>query len=111
MKRTAAAAIETGAISQELVAAYLTGFSNLDEEHDYWVQPDMVEGTIPRELQGTWYRNGPGRIETPMGRVSQPFHADGMVVSIAFRQGSAFFRNKHITGDDYVARQVCSRFV
>ena len=35
------------------------GLENLDEEHDYWI--DEVEGDLPEDLQGTFFRNGPGR--------------------------------------------------
>ena len=35
------------------------GLKNLDEEHSYWI--DEIEGEVPRDLRGTFFRNGPGR--------------------------------------------------
>ena len=34
------------------------GLENLDEEFDYWIED--IEGEIPANLQGTFFRNGPG---------------------------------------------------
>ena len=35
------------------------GLENLDEEHNYWI--DQIEGEVPLDLEGTFFRNGPGR--------------------------------------------------
>ena len=35
------------------------GLENLDEEFSYWI--DNVEGEVPMDLKGTFFRNGPGR--------------------------------------------------
>jgi len=32
-------------------------------EYNYWVPEADIEGTIPAELQGTLFRNGPGLLE------------------------------------------------
>ena len=35
------------------------GQENLDQEYDYFI--DDIEGEIPEDLRGTFFRNGPGR--------------------------------------------------
>lgn len=37
-----------------------TAFSSLLQEYAYWVDEAWVEGVIPADLQGTYFRNGPG---------------------------------------------------
>src|SRR4051794_2112062 len=49
--------------------------------------PRLVEGEIPRELNGTLYRNGPGQKETfdvPLGHL---FDGDAYLSAIRFEDG------------------------
>jgi all-trans-8'-apo-beta-carotenal 15,15'-oxygenase len=43
----------------------------------------LVTGTIPRELRGTLFRNGPGLLEIFGKKLNQFFDGDGVVYSIA----------------------------
>src|SRR5687767_14382247 len=52
-------------------------FETLPDEHDYAV--DEVEGAVPRELQGTLYRNGPSRNEIGGKPYAHLFDGDGML--------------------------------
>lgn len=36
------------------------GWETLTREYSYWVPDADIEGQIPAELQGTFFRNGPG---------------------------------------------------
>jgi all-trans-8'-apo-beta-carotenal 15,15'-oxygenase len=38
-----------------------------------------VEGVVPKELQGTLLRNGPGLFEVGKQKIAQPFDGDGLV--------------------------------
>jgi len=52
-----------------------------------------VEGEIPSELEGTYYRIGPGLFE--LGNVRQHTQdADGMMVMISIKNGKAFYKNR-----------------
>ena len=42
------------------------GYVDMNEEVEYWVDPEDIIGTIPAGLQGTMYRNGPGRQQIAM---------------------------------------------
>ena len=39
------------------------GWHSVNKEYSYWVPVADVEGTIPQQLQGTLFRNGPGLLE------------------------------------------------
>jgi all-trans-8'-apo-beta-carotenal 15,15'-oxygenase len=55
-------------------------------------RPAQVEGTIPPELEGTYLRNGPGLQYSKGAFQRHMFDGDGMVISLAFKDGRAFFR-------------------
>jgi carotenoid cleavage dioxygenase len=58
--------------------------------------PDLeVEGEIPRELDGTFYRNGANPAFEPMGRYHW-FDGDGMIHAIRLRDGRASYRNRWV---------------
>ncbi len=55
----------------------------------------MVEGEIPRELDGTLYRNGPNPQFAPRGRYHW-FDGDGMTHAFTIRDGKARYRNRWV---------------
>ena len=57
-----------------------------------------VIGAIPRELNGTFYRNGPNPAYEPVGRYHW-FDGDGMIHAIALRDGRASYRNRWVQSD------------
>ena len=60
-----------------------SAFVNVDDElTDVALIP--VRGAIPPELNGTLYRNGPGRLERDGHRVHHPFDGDGMIAAMRF---------------------------
>ncbi len=52
-------------------------------------EPLRVDGTVPADLVGTLYRNGPGAIEVLGSRVGHPFEADGAISAVRFDGQSA----------------------
>ena len=57
----------------------------------------LVEPSLPADLIGTYYRNGPGQFEVGGEKVLHPFDADGMVSAATFNgAGSCFFRNRFV---------------
>lgn len=68
--------------------------------------PAQIEGAIPPELLGTFFRNGPGlQVDRP-GHQRHTFDGDGMVLSMAFKDGKAFFRNRYVRTLGFVDEQV-----
>ena len=79
------------------------GYSTLSEEHNYAI--DEVEGSIPSELQGTLFRNGPGRFDRGGVSYQHPFDGDGMICAISFDQGKAHFKNRFVRTAEYLQEE------
>ncbi|MEL6938173.1 MAG: carotenoid oxygenase family protein [Cyanobacteria bacterium J06598_1] len=82
---------------------WTSGYRSQPEEFAYWI--DDVDGEIPTALAGTIFRNGPGLTDVNGYRLKHPFDGDGMINSIAFKDGKAFYRNKFVKTAGYVAEQ------
>ncbi|HIK45665.1 MAG TPA: carotenoid oxygenase family protein [Leptolyngbyaceae cyanobacterium M65_K2018_010] len=80
-----------------------SGYRSQPEEFNYWITE--IEGAIPPELTGTVFRNGPGLLAIGGYPVKHPFDGDGLVCSIAFHAGRAYFRNRFVRTAGYVAEQ------
>jgi carotenoid cleavage dioxygenase-like enzyme len=57
-----------------------------------------VVGEIPRDLNGTFYRNGPNPAYEPKGRYHW-FDGDGMIHAITLRDGRASYRNRWVQSE------------
>jgi all-trans-8'-apo-beta-carotenal 15,15'-oxygenase len=76
------------------------GLANVDEERSYWL--DRVQGEVPADLEGTFFRNGPGRQkigDTPYGHW---FDGCGMLSVFSIAEGKVHFANKYIRTPKYV---------
>jgi carotenoid cleavage dioxygenase-like enzyme len=61
-----------------------------------------VIGEIPKDLHGSYFRNGPNPVHAPQG-LHHWFDGDGMLHAIHFENGKAEYRNRFIGTDDYKA--------
>ncbi|GLC46483.1 hypothetical protein PLESTB_000331500 [Pleodorina starrii] len=101
--------LRRGAVTEQDVRDYKTLFSSLLKEYAYSVEDAWVTGTIPQELYGTYYRNGPGlQVDNPRYQ-RHTFDGDGMVLSLAFREGRAYFRNRYVRTEGFVQEQAAGR--
>ena len=80
-----------------------SGYRSQPEEFAYWL--DDVEGEIPTALEGTLFRNGPGLLDIHGHTLKHPFDGDGMINSIAFKNGQAYYHNRFVHTEGYVAEQ------
>jgi all-trans-8'-apo-beta-carotenal 15,15'-oxygenase len=87
---------------------YLGLVTSLREEHDYAAR---VEGTLPPELKGTLYRNGPGLFDRGDLRRRTLLDGDGMVQSFTFRDGGVRYRNRFVRTRRYVAEEKADRYL
>ena len=76
------------------------GLENLDEEHSYWI--DTIEGDVPTDLTGTFFRNGPGRQRIGKQQYGHWFDGDGMVCAFTFKDGKAHFKNAYVKTPKYL---------
>lgn len=83
------------------------GYQSQPQESAYWI--DEVDGEIPRELQGTLFRVGPGLLDVGGSPVHHPFDGDGMVCAIAFQDGRAHFRNRFVRTQGFVEEQAAGK--
>ncbi|MEO1593559.1 MAG: carotenoid oxygenase family protein [Cyanobacteria bacterium J06632_22] len=80
-----------------------SGYRSQPQELTYWI--DDIDGEIPADLTGTYFRNGPGLLDIHGYPVKHPFDGDGMISAIAFKDGQAHYRNRFIRTEGYVAEQ------
>jgi carotenoid cleavage dioxygenase-like enzyme len=91
-----------------------------DDEHPYrtgpW-RPQTVErkadnleviGEIPADLDGVYLRNTENPVH-PALELYHPFDGDGMVHVVGFRGGKAFYRNRFVRTDGFLAEQEAKR--
>lgn len=76
------------------------GLENLDQEHDYWI--DEVEGQVPGDLHGTFFRNGPGRQRIGDTKYGHWFDGDGMICAFSIVDGKVHFKNRYVRTPKYV---------
>ncbi|NQX87577.1 MAG: carotenoid oxygenase family protein [Halioglobus sp.] len=65
--------------------------------------PDLVvEGELPVDLQGVYFRNGPDPLYPPRkGEQYHWFHGDGMIQRFEFRGGRVAWRNRWVRTEKY----------
>ena len=83
---------------------WASSFVNVDEElTDVALTP--VLGVVPAELQGTFYRNGPGRLERDGQRVHPHFDGDGMIAAMRFDNGRVQLTNRFVRTEGWLAEE------
>jgi all-trans-8'-apo-beta-carotenal 15,15'-oxygenase len=81
------------------------------QKSEYAYQVENISGEIPPALQGTLFRNIPAMLDVNEVSVRHPFDGDGMICSIGFQNGQAFFRNRYVKTAGYVAEQAANKFL
>jgi all-trans-8'-apo-beta-carotenal 15,15'-oxygenase len=71
-------------------------FKTVDKEYIEPVPLEILHGSIPKDLHGTLYRNGPGNFEVQGERVRHPFDAEGMLQAIDIGPNTLTYRSRHI---------------
>jgi all-trans-8'-apo-beta-carotenal 15,15'-oxygenase len=85
------------------------GTRSLKEEHDGWITE--VTGTIPADLRGTLFRNGPGLLEIGGVPLHHPFDGDGMICAFTFTEGGVHFRNRYVQTQGYLEEQAAGKML
>ncbi|SDH76716.1 carotenoid cleavage dioxygenase [Actinokineospora alba] len=67
-----------------------------------------VVGELPADLDGVYLRNTENPVH-PALAAYHPFDGDGMVHVVGFRGGEAFYRNRFVRTDGFVAEQEAGR--
>jgi carotenoid cleavage dioxygenase-like enzyme len=98
----------------DVVAKYLSTLP-IDDDHPYrtgpwrpqtteWDADDLtvVEGAIPQDLDGVYLRNTENPLH-PALKFYHPFDGDGMIHVVGFRDGKAFYRNRFVRTEGFLA--------
>jgi all-trans-8'-apo-beta-carotenal 15,15'-oxygenase len=85
------------------------GYESQPNEHSYWI--DEIEGQIPPQLHGTFFRNGPGLLDVSGERLHHPFDGDGMICTLAFNAGRAHFRNRFVRTEGFLEEQKAGKIL
>ncbi|MBW0272747.1 apocarotenoid-15,15'-oxygenase [Nocardia sp. MH4] len=88
-----------------------------DDDHPYrtgaW-RPQTVErsaddleivGELPADLDGVYLRNTENPVHPALQGRYHPFDGDGMIHAVGFRDGKAFYRNRFVKTDGFLAEQ------
>jgi all-trans-8'-apo-beta-carotenal 15,15'-oxygenase len=77
-------------------------------ERDYRAR---LEGTLPPQLQGTLYRNGPGRFDRAGLRKNHLLDGDGMIQALTIGDGAVRYRNRFVRTRKYVDESAANRYL
>jgi all-trans-8'-apo-beta-carotenal 15,15'-oxygenase len=90
-------------------SCWQTGLAtSVTEEHDVCL---TIEGQLPKALQGTLYRNGPGRFELGGVRKQHLLDGDGMIQAFEFANGNVRYRNRFVRTPKYLLESQAGRFI
>ena len=81
---------------------------SLPTEHTYKAR---IEGSIPADLRGTLYRNGPGIFERGDVRKKSVLDGDGMIQALDFEDGRVRYRNRFVRTEKFVEEEKAGRFM
>ncbi|KGJ95707.1 carotenoid oxygenase family protein [Thalassotalea sp. ND16A] len=87
----------------------LIGFANV--EQNFAPQALTIEGSIPSDLNGTFYRNGPGKHERAEQRYQHLFEGDGMLQSFHIENAKIHHQGKFINTPKFQQEQQAQRFL
>jgi carotenoid cleavage dioxygenase-like enzyme len=75
------------------------------------VELQVSSGTLPPQLQGSLYRNGPGRLQRGGQRVNHWFDGDGAILAVHFREGKARSLYRYVQTQGYQQESEAGRFL
>ena len=88
---------------------YLTGaFAPTQSELDA-TPVEIVAGTLPEDLRGTYYRNGPNARFPPLGSYTYPLDGDGMIHALRFDGGRVTYANRYVRTPSMAAEERAGR--
>eukprot|EP01062_Namystynia_karyoxenos_P058364 TRINITY_DN49921_c0_g1_i1.p1 TRINITY_DN49921_c0_g1~~TRINITY_DN49921_c0_g1_i1.p1 ORF type:complete len:537 (+),score=191.92 TRINITY_DN49921_c0_g1_i1:77-1612(+) len=78
---------------------------------DLWVPQGQIEGTVPPELHGTFFRNGPGLNAVHGTPLKHPIDGDGLVCALSISRGRAHFRSRFVQTFSHAEEQRAGRMI
>jgi all-trans-8'-apo-beta-carotenal 15,15'-oxygenase len=78
---------------------------------DLYCEALTIEGKLPAELRGRFYRNGPAKFERGDERYQHWFDGDGMVQQFSFTGSAMSHRGRFVQTPKYKAESEANRFL
>jgi all-trans-8'-apo-beta-carotenal 15,15'-oxygenase len=72
---------------------------------------ENIGSDLPKDLKGTYYRNGMAKFEAGQEKIMHPFDGDGMVTAVTFNNGNALFRNRFVRTKVYKGERKMKRIL
>ncbi len=89
---------------------WASAYCNVEEElNDYVLE--LVSGSLPEQLSGTLYKNGPGRLERSGQWVHHPFDGDGMITAVKIKNGKITFSNRFVQTEAWKEEEKAGKFI
>ena len=97
--------------NDEIRLAWTKAYSSVPGEYDYEI--DEIEGSIPSELKGTVWRNGPGNFDRGGKRYEHVLDGDGYLgrISIDGATGRASFKGRFVRTADFEAEVAAGKIL
>lgn len=70
---------------------------------------EVIQGEIPKEIDGTWYRTGPDPQYPPLLGTDMRFNGDGMASMFRFKNGRVDFKSRWIQTDKFKLEKAAGR--
>lgn len=87
----------------------LIGFANVED--NFPPQVLSIEGMIPKDIEGTYYRNGPAKHERGQQRYQHLFEGDGMLQRFTISDGKIVHQGKFINTPKFQQEQKAQKFL
>ncbi len=87
----------------------LIGFANV--EHNFAPSQLTIEGSLPKDLVGTFYRNGPAKHERANIRYQHLFEGDGMIQQFKIADGNISHQGKFVNSTKFQQEEKAQRFL
>ncbi|KAG5178275.1 retinal pigment epithelial membrane protein-domain-containing protein [Tribonema minus] len=80
---------------------WASSFNSQVREFDFTVPASDIEGTLPLNLVGTFFRSGPGRFERGGNQYGHFLDGDGYVMRATLKGGKVHFKSRFVQTEEY----------
>ena len=90
--------------------AWSKAIANPGQEFPLTILP-ILSGQIPTQLQGSLYRNGPGRLQRGDKTVGHWFDGDGAILAVHFTEEKATGTYRYVQTEGYQQEAAADKFL
>ncbi|KAK3837916.1 MAG: carotenoid oxygenase [Linnemannia elongata] len=78
----------------------------------YWVPEVDIKGALPKDLVGTFFRNGPGNDSVGSTKLTHPIDGDGLIVALSFPgDGHVHFNSRFVQSRHRVEEKTAQKMI